>query len=82
MTQSKTIREGDLKPLICMPTYNERENLPKIIPAIFEQVPDVHILVIDDQSPDGTGQMADAMAEEDERIHLLHRQEKQGLGPD
>lgn len=64
-----------------MPTYNEKENLPKILPAIFEQVPEVHVLVIDDQSPDGTGEMADAMASEDERIHVLHRTKKEGLGP-
>ncbi len=67
--------------LICMPTYNESENLPKIIPAIFEEVPDVHILVIDDGSPDGTGAMADEMAAADERVHVLHRQTKEGLGP-
>ncbi len=67
--------------LICMPTYNEAENIRRILPAVFEQVPEVHVLVIDDQSPDGTGEIADAMAREDERIHVLHRAEKQGLGP-
>ena len=67
--------------LICMPTYNESENLPNIIPAIFEEVPDVHILIIDDGSPDGTGDLADAMAAEDQRVHVLHRQTKEGLGP-
>ncbi|MEM1348907.1 MAG: polyprenol monophosphomannose synthase [Myxococcota bacterium] len=66
--------------LICMPTYNEAENLPNIIPAIFDVVPDVHVLVIDDASPDGTGEVADEMAD-DERVHVLHRAQKAGLGP-
>ncbi len=81
MTGKVHKREGDLKPLICMPTYNEKENLPKILPAIFEHVPDVHVLVIDDQSPDGTGELADKIASEDERVHVLHRTKKEGLGP-
>lgn len=67
--------------LICMPTYNEAENLPLILPAIFEQAPHAHVLVIDDASPDGTGELADAWAARDERVHVLHRQGKQGLGP-
>jgi len=67
--------------VICIPTYNERENLPQIVPAIHAVVPDAHILVIDDQSPDGTGQLADAMAAADERVHVLHRTKKEGLGP-
>ena len=79
--QSKTRREGDLKPLICMPTYNERENLARIIPAIFERAPEAHVLVIDDGSPDGTGELAEEIAAKDERVHVLHREAKQGLGP-
>ena len=67
--------------LICMPTYNESENLEAIVDAIHEEVADVHVLVIDDDSPDGTGDIADEMAAEDERIHVLHRTEKAGLGP-
>ncbi len=67
--------------LICIPTYNERENIQPIIAAIFEVVPEVHVLVIDDGSPDGTGQIADDMSAEDERVHVLHRTEKGGLGP-
>lgn len=66
--------------LICMPTYNEAENIRPIIAAIHEVVPEVHVLVIDDNSPDGTGQIADQLAAEDERIHVLHRTEKAGLG--
>jgi dolichol-phosphate mannosyltransferase len=66
--------------LICVPTYNERENLERIVPAIFERVPAAHVLVIDDSSPDGTGDIADELAARDERVHVLHRPEKQGLG--
>jgi dolichol-phosphate mannosyltransferase len=66
--------------LILMPTYNERENLPRIVPAIHAVVPFAHLLVIDDGSPDGTGALADEMARADERIHVLHRAGKQGLG--
>ncbi|MFB6263848.1 MAG: polyprenol monophosphomannose synthase [Bradymonadaceae bacterium] len=69
------------RPLICMPTYNESENLEAIVEAIHDEVPDVHLLVIDDDSPDGTGELADEMAADDERIHVLHRTEKAGLGP-
>lgn len=67
--------------LICMPTYNEAENLESIVEAIHEEVPEVDVLVIDDDSPDGTGEIADRRAEEDERVHVLHRTEKAGLGP-
>ncbi|MBW2276931.1 MAG: polyprenol monophosphomannose synthase [Deltaproteobacteria bacterium] len=66
--------------LVCVPTYNERENLEHILPAIFEQVPAAHVLVIDDSSPDGTGEIADRLAADDVRIHVLHREAKQGLG--
>jgi len=67
--------------LICMPTYNEKDNIRNIIPAIHAAAPEVHLLVIDDNSPDGTGAIADEMAAADERIHVLHRTQKQGLGP-
>jgi len=67
--------------VICMPTYNERENLEGIIEAIHQEIGDVDILVIDDDSPDGTGDIADELADQDERIHVLHRTEKAGLGP-
>ena len=66
--------------LICIPTYNEKENIERIIPAVLEQVPEAHILVIDDNSPDGTGRIVDAIAEKDLRVHVLHREQKQGLG--
>ncbi len=68
------------KTLIIMPTYNERENLDRIIPAIHAVVPEVHILVVDDGSPDGTGALADGLAAADARIHAVHRQGKLGLG--
>ena len=66
--------------VICLPTYNEAENLPLMVKAIHEVVPDVHILVIDDNSPDGTGAIADDIAASDDRIHVLHRTAKEGLG--
>lgn len=66
--------------LVCVPTYNEAENLPKIVPAILAQDPRLDVLVIDDGSPDGTGKLADDMAAAEPRIHVLHRTAKQGLG--
>lgn len=66
--------------LVCVPTYNEADNLPKIVPAILAQDPRLEVLVIDDGSPDGTGQLADEMAAAEPRIHVLHRAAKQGLG--
>lgn len=66
--------------LICIPTYNERENLPLIVPAVLEAVPEAHVLVVDDASPDGTGELADELASADPRVHVLHRQGKKGLG--
>ena len=66
--------------LIIIPTYNESENLPLLLDAVFELQPEVHILVVDDNSPDGTGDLADKLAAEDERVHVLHREGKLGLG--
>lgn len=66
--------------LVCVPTYNESENLPKIVPAILAQDPRLEVLVIDDGSPDGTGKLADQMAAAEPRIHVLHRTAKEGLG--
>ncbi len=68
------------KAVICLPTYNEAENLPLMVAAIFEVVPGIEILVIDDNSPDGTGRIADELAAADERVHVLHRTAKEGLG--
>ena len=66
--------------LVIIPTYNERENLPIIVPLVLEQDPRLEVLVIDDGSPDGTGELADALAQAEPRVHVLHRQGKQGLG--
>jgi len=66
--------------LIIVPTYNERENLPLLIEAVQKVVPQVDILVVDDSSPDGTGELADQMAERDPKLHVLHRTAKEGLG--
>lgn len=66
--------------LICLPTYDERENLAPVVSAIHAAVPEVDVLVIDDASPDGTGELADALAAEDPRVKVLHRAGKQGLG--
>ncbi|WP_241227222.1 polyprenol monophosphomannose synthase [Bifidobacterium callimiconis] len=67
--------------VVVMPTYNEKDNLPVTVPAILRYCPNVHILIVDDNSPDGTGDLADAMADRDPRIHVLHRAGKGGLGP-
>jgi dolichol-phosphate mannosyltransferase len=66
--------------LVIIPTYNERENLPKITAQVLEQDPRLEILIVDDGSPDGTGAMADEMAARDPRLHVLHRPKKMGLG--
>ncbi|MEU7693151.1 polyprenol monophosphomannose synthase [Microbispora hainanensis] len=66
--------------LVIVPTYNERENLPLITRRLREALPDVHLLVADDNSPDGTGRIADELAEADDHVHVMHRTSKQGLG--
>ena len=66
--------------LVTLCTYNERENLPLLIPEILAQLPWAEILVVDDNSPDGTGPLADGIAASDPRVHVLHRAGKQGLG--
>ena len=68
--------------LVIIPTYDERENLPLIVGRLHAALPATHVLVVDDGSPDGTGQVADDLAAADEagRIHVMHRTEKNGLG--
>ena len=67
--------------LIAVPTYNEIENLESLLKAILAITPtNVEVLVADDGSPDGTGQLADAIAKQDPRVHVLHRPKKMGLG--
>src|ERR1700742_4821633 len=66
--------------VIVMPTYNERQNLEIIVSRIRDAVPDADLLVVDDNSPDGTGDLADKLAERDPHVRVLHRTEKAGLG--
>ena len=66
--------------LVIVPTYNECDNLPRVVPLILGQGDAFHVLVVDDNSPDGTGDVADAMAARDARVNVLHRPGKQGLG--
>lgn len=66
--------------LIVIPTYNEKDNIERLVAAIFEVVPRVNILIVDDNSPDGTGDIADRLAKDDERVNATHRTGKLGLG--
>ncbi|HYM52222.1 MAG TPA: polyprenol monophosphomannose synthase [Candidatus Dormibacteraeota bacterium] len=65
---------------VVLPTYNERENLAPIVAAILEALPDAQVLVVDDNSPDGTGHLADTLAATEPRVQVLHRAAKEGLG--
>lgn len=69
-----------MKVVICIPTYNERESLPRLLDRTRAAVPDADVLVIDDNSPDGTGALADDRARHDPQIHVMHRTAKEGLG--
>ena len=66
--------------LVVLPTYNERENLPRLVPLILAHGPEWDALVVDDASPDGTGDVAEEMAAEDPRVHVMRRQGPRGLG--
>lgn len=66
--------------VVLVPTYNERESLPRLLSQVRREVPEVDVLVIDDNSPDGTGEIADEHAATDPQIHVLHRAAKEGLG--
>src|SRR5258707_3383946 len=68
------------KTLIIVPTYDERENLPSLVKKIMGQPAAVEMLVVDDNSPDGTGKLADEIASKNQMVHVLHREEKNGLG--
>ncbi len=77
--------QGSVRPsertLVIIPTFNELENLPLIMGRVHKALPDVHILVVDDGSPDGTGELADELALADpDRVHVMHRDAKDGLG--
>jgi dolichol-phosphate mannosyltransferase len=69
-----------MKSIVIVPTYNERENLPRLLPAILAQDPSFYVLVVDDNSPDGTGKLADDLATVEPRIQVIHRDGKRGLG--
>ncbi len=71
---------GAGRALVIIPTYNERENIPKIVPLALAQDPRIDVLVIDDNSPDGTGALADEIAATEPRVRVLHRAGKLGLG--
>nr|WP_203605465.1 polyprenol monophosphomannose synthase [Streptomyces sp. SID8014] len=66
--------------MVIIPTYNEADNLAPVVARVREAVPEAHVLVADDNSPDGTGKIADELAADDERVHVLHRAGKEGLG--
>ena len=69
-----------MKPLVIIPTFNESENLPRLLDRVAEALPQGDVLVVDDNSPDGTGRLADERASADARVHVLHRAGKEGLG--
>jgi dolichol-phosphate mannosyltransferase len=66
--------------LVIIPTYNEAENVEPIVARLRKAVPEAHVLIADDNSPDGTGDLADKLAASDDHVHVLHRQGKEGLG--
>lgn len=84
MTRMKTPARGALRgeerAIVIVPTYNESENVTRIVPRILSQDPRIEVLVVDDNSPDGTGALADELAADDPRVHVLHREAKEGLG--
>ncbi len=69
-----------MRTVVCVPTYNERENLLALINEINKAAPSASVLVVDDGSPDGTGELAQRIAQKDDRVHVLHRLRKDGLG--
>ena len=66
--------------LVCIPTYNEADNVGPIVARVRAAVPEAHVLIADDASPDGTGALADGLAAADDHVHVLHRPGKAGLG--
>lgn len=69
-----------MRALVIIPTYNEAENIGRIVPLVLEQDPEIHVLVVDDNSPDGTGAIVDELAATEPRVRCLHREGKSGLG--
>lgn len=72
--------DANERAVVIVPTYNERENITRIVPLILAQDPRIEVLVVDDNSPDGTGKLADDLHDADPRVNVLHRTEKAGLG--
>jgi dolichol-phosphate mannosyltransferase len=70
-----------MRAVVVVPTYNEADNLESLVQQIQQHAHDLHILIVDDNSPDGTGKAADALAEKNSSISVIHRDEKAGLGP-
>jgi len=70
-----------MKKIVVIPTYNERENLEDLVRAVLAVDHENEVLVVDDDSPDGTGELADELAARDPRVHVLHRAAKEGIGP-
>ena len=77
---NKQIKGFGLKTLVIIPTYNELDNVRKLIPDILERHPDFNVLIVDDGSPDGTGSYVKDLSLKDERVKLLEREKKLGLG--
>ncbi len=71
---------SDQKSLVIIPTYNELDNMPKLIPLVLSQDDNINILVVDDNSPDGTADYVEELAMKNDRIHLIKREGKMGLG--
>jgi dolichol-phosphate mannosyltransferase len=69
-----------LRTVVIIPTYNEAENVPSLIERILGLDEDVDVLIVDDNSPDGTGEVVDTIAQNDSRVQVIHRQAKLGLG--
>jgi dolichol-phosphate mannosyltransferase len=72
---------GGFRVLVVTPTFNERDNLPELTRRLRAAVPQADLLVVDDASPDGTGELADELADADRAVHVVHRAAKEGLGP-
>ncbi|MCF7793639.1 MAG: polyprenol monophosphomannose synthase [Candidatus Cloacimonetes bacterium] len=70
-----------MKALVIIPTYNEAENISSIISEVLRQDKNLQVLIVDDNSPDGTGKIVKALMKSNDRIHILEREEKKGLGP-
>lgn len=77
----ETVGPEIMKILVIIPTFNERENIPVIIQRLFEVDKGLNVLVVDDNSPDGTGRLLDQLAAEDSRISVIHKKKKEGIGP-